>query len=477
MDAFVGALQRLEISTNDRKYFPRWLETFCRWTQQSPEHFIVIAEPNVLSFLRSMRDRGVPAWQRLQAVRAMEAYAKVSQMDVDVDFSMYRSRLEEMAIRERRSGTPLGPADRPEPSPPIDGEGNAGWIDPSEPEPVRRMRARMRVLHHPKSTEEAYVGWLIRFIRHLAGENIGSAGERQVGEFLTELAVVGQVSAGTQNQALAALSFFYGKVCGRNLAFIERMAAKPSRYLPIVLSQEEIARLDAAMAARFRTMFRLMYGTGMRHSEVRKLRVKDVCFDQRIIWVRDGKGQKDRVTMLPDRVHDDLTCQIEVALRTHQMDLQDGFGEVYLPYALCKKYPDAAKQPGWQYVFPSSRLSRDPRGGLIRRHHVHEATFAAAMRQATRQAGIRKHATPHTLRHSFATHMLEGGADIRTVQELLGHKDVKTTMVYTHVMNRPGISVASPLDRMRIEESKAAYQKGSDVPKEPSRAGAAAFCL
>ncbi len=222
-------------------------------------------------------------------------------------------------------------------------------------------------------------------------------------------------------------------------------------YLPVVLTKSETTELLGKFPWNFkRTMFLLMYGSGLRHRECRTLRIKDVCFERHEILVRNGKGEKDRVTVLPELVVEELKRQIDSARLLHEQDLADGFGKVHLPYALARKYPNASRDFRWQYIFPSRQRSRDPRSGNIRRHHVYESTFREAFKKALQSTDITKLAVPHTLRHSFATHSLEDGADIRTVQELLGHKDVKTTEIYTHVMNRPGLAVRSPADRLEL---------------------------
>ena len=336
------------------------------------------------------------------------------------------------------------------------GGATAGALDGAaagEGAPVRRgllqvTRERMRRLGLSLRTERAYLGWIRRFVLAYDRRHPRELGAPEVEAFLTNLAVRDQVAPATQNQALSALLFLYREVLGVQLPWMENIQrAKAPRRLPVVLTTDEVARLLDAMMGRAWLMAALLYGTGMRLMECLRLRVKDVDFDARTIVVRDGKGGKDRVTMLPDALADALRQQVAEALRVHQADLQLGGGETWLPAALARKYRNAAKEPGWQYVFPAAELSRDPRGGAVRRHHVDEQLLQRAVRRAVQRARILKPATCHTLRHSFATHLLEAGYDIRTVQELLGHSDVSTTQIYTHVLNRGPSGVVSPVDR------------------------------
>jgi integron integrase len=397
----------------------------------------------VIGFLRALRDRHVAAWRRLQAARSLEAYQRSVLGNEAVAFHSIKLKLGEIARREEEPRPPSA-ADATR----VAGEENPGVIDESEPEVIQKMRGRLRMLHHPKSTETNYLRWIVRLIRHVDDERLERYGEKEIAEFLTELALTGEVTAGTQNQALSACLFLYQKVFGREIGFVNRLRARTGTYRPVVLTKTEITELLPRFEGMMRIMFLLMYGSGLRHRECRTLRIKDVCFETCQLTVRNGKGQKDRITVLPGAVHEPLRRQIDQVRAVHHEDLQIGLGEVYLPFALARKYPQAARDLRWQYVFPSRQISKDPRSGGHRRHHIHESTFCNHFKRALRRSEITKLAVPHTLRHSFATHLLEDGADIRTVQELLGHKDVKTTMIYTHVMNRPGLAVISPLDRI-----------------------------
>jgi integron integrase len=320
-----------------------------------------------------------------------------------------------------------------------------------QPRLLEQVRGRIRVKHYSIRTEDAYVDWVRRFVVFHAKRHPAEMGAPEVEAFLTHLAVDGRVAASTQNQAKSALLFLYREVLGIELPWLKEVqSAKRAQRLPVVLTEDEVEALLGHMTGTVGLVARLLYGSGLRLLEGARLRVKDVDFKRLEIVVRDGKGAKDRVTMVPESLRDPLRAQLALARALHARDLQDGRGDVYLPYALERKYPTATKQWMWQYVFPADRVSRDPRSGVVRRHHIDGQLVERAMRDALRAAGIHKPATPHTLRHSFATHLLQSGYDIRTVQELLGHADVQTTMIYTHVLNRGGRGVHSPLDRRKI---------------------------
>lgn len=317
------------------------------------------------------------------------------------------------------------------------------------PRLLDQVRDALRVRHMSIRTERAYLHWARRYILFHGKRHPAEMGEREINAFLTHLAVEKDVSASTQTQALCALLFLYRTVLGREVGELEGLIrARGSRKLPLVLTREEVKKILSCLDGRDHLVLSLLYGTGMRLLEGLRLRVKDIDFGQHQITIRDGKGGNDRVTMLPASLEPALRLHLRNTRALHAQDLAEGYGRVYLPHALDKKYPAAAAEWGWQYVFPAPSRSLDPRSGVMRRHHLNERQLQKTFRDAVRKSRTAKPATVHTLRHSFATHLLMGGYDIRTVQELLGHKNVKTTMIYTHVLNRGGRGVQSPLDSL-----------------------------
>lgn len=314
---------------------------------------------------------------------------------------------------------------------------------------LEKTREILRVRHYSLRTEEAYLGWIRRYVQFHDRRHPREMGAAEAEAFLSDLAVNRNVSASTQNQALAALLFLYKDVLEVDLPWLHGMAkAKRPKRLPTVLTVREVEIVLEGIGGTLGLFVRLLYGTGMRLFECQRLRVKDVDFGMSQITVRDGKGGKDRMAMLPLALAEPLRSHLQQVKALHGEDLSQGFGEAWLPDALAVKFPNAPWEWGWQFVFPAASFSVDPRSGTKRRHHIHERSVQKAMRKSVVAAGLVKHVSPHTLRHSFATHLLQSGYDIRTVQELLGHKDVSTTMIYTHVLNRGGRGVVSPLDRI-----------------------------
>ena len=317
--------------------------------------------------------------------------------------------------------------------------------------PPRRLldqvRDAIRLKHYSYRTEQSYVQWIRRYILFHNKRHPNEMGVPEIEAFLTHLAVQEHVAASTQNQALSALLVLYRAVLFLPLdERIDAVRAKPSRKLPTVLTKDEVRSILLQMTGVHQLIAQTLYGSGLRLREAMQLRVKDLDFAQHQIVVRDAKGHESRVTMLPSRLVDPLQEHLRGVQRLHHQDLELGYGATTLPFALARKYPNADRQWIWQFVFPSSTRCRDPRSGVIVRYHLHESGLQKAVKQAVRCAGIQKRVGCHTFRHSFATHLLQNGYDIRTVQELLGHKDVKTTMIYTHVLNRGGRGVLSPLD-------------------------------
>lgn len=315
------------------------------------------------------------------------------------------------------------------------------------PRLLDQVRAAIRVRHYSRRTEDTYVHWIRRFILFHAKRHPREMGEREITAFLTYLAVTKNVAASTQNQALSALLFLYQKVLELPVEWLDEVvrARRPKR-LPVVLSRRDVARLLSQLSGVPQLIAQLMYGTGMRLMEALRLRVKDLDFEKHQLVIRAGKGDKDRYTVLPQSLVEPLKSHLEKVKNLHETDLKVGRGSVALPFALARKYPNADREWGWQYVFPSGKFSTARGDTVLRRHHLDEKNLQRHIRYAARRCEFGKPVSSHTLRHCFATHLLEDGYDIRTIQELLGHKDVNTTMIYTHVLNKGGRGVVSPLD-------------------------------
>ena len=318
-----------------------------------------------------------------------------------------------------------------------------------KPKLLEQVRHAIRIRHYSPKTEESYVHWIKRFILFHNKRHPAEMGEKEIAQFLSSLASELHVSPSTQNQALNAILFLYREVLRKEIGYVDGVVrAKRPRRLPVVLTRQEVKSVLRGLDNFDWLVVMLLYGAGLRLMECLQLRVKDIDFTTNQIVIRAGKGDKDRYTVLPTAMRESLSKHLDVIKRQHQLDLEHGLGRVALPNALDRKYPNAGKEWGWQWVFPATGHYTDLATGEKRRHHLHESAVQKAVKQAVLRAGLSKPATPHTFRHSFATHLLEDGYDIRTVQELLGHRDVSTTMIYTHVLNRGGRGVNSPADRL-----------------------------
>jgi integron integrase len=312
---------------------------------------------------------------------------------------------------------------------------------------LEQVKEEIRRRNYSYKTEQAYTRWIVRFVKFHGTVHPKELGDHQVEEFLNYLANTRMVAAGTQNQALAALVFLYKEVLGEERLKLDNLQrAKKPKKLPVVLSVEEVSAVFKHLGGIPVLICSLLYGSGLRISECLRLRVQDIDFDYEQLWVRSGKGNKDRVSLLPQKCIPKLKKQVERVKQIHQKDLAKGYGKALLPKALSKKYPEEDQELRWQYLFPSNKISKDPRSGLEHRYHLSDRYIQKRLKKAVRKAGVNKKVTCHTLRHSFATHLLQNGYDIRTVQELLGHKNLKTTMIYTHVINKGGNYIKSPVD-------------------------------
>ena len=400
-------------------WYVRWAEKFAKSIKGKP--LKVRTRQDVEMFLDDLKVKG-SSWQVEQARAALDIlYGDLLNLDLE------KSNREEETFRD------AGP--------------RAGEAKKRCRELFDALEKALRMRHYSLRTEQSYGSWLARFLAFHELKSPRELGSEDIRAYLDYLARVRQVSAGTQNQALNAIVFFFREVLGEEAGdFSDFVRARKPRRLPVVLSREEVEKLLASLDGVYLLQAGLLYGGGLRLMECLRLRVKDVDFSLGQIMIRDGKGQKDRVTVLPERYAPLLREHLVMVRRLFRQDREQGIAGVYIWPSLRRKYPNASRQWGWQYLFPSRRLSVDPRDGEVRRHHLHESGLQRAVKKAAEQAGLVKHVGCHTLRHCFATHLLEGGYDIRTVQELMGHDDVSTTMIYTHVLNRPGVAVRSPAD-------------------------------
>lgn len=448
---YLTVLEKHQVPQGARPYYRRWCEDYIR--SYPDERLRTHAKAHVETYLSAKgRQVNLQDWQIRQIADALKLlFVDVLSTDWATRFDWDRWRVFSAELPPDHA-TVMRDVEPPPAQLRVGGTRRGSVVDRFRaqcPELHRRFVAVLRMRDLAVRTEQSYEQWIARFLLFHDWASPPSLVPDGVSQYLEYLAVQRKVAAATQKAALNALVFLYREVLQVSLdGCIPFQRAAPKRRLPVVLSRPEVLQLLKAMGGQAQLMAALMYGTGMRLMECVRLRVQDVDFDYRQITVRHGKGGKDRVVPLPARLAQTLRAHLLTVKEQHRADLAAGQGEVYLPTALARKYPNAARSWGWQYVFPASRVSRDPRGERVGRHHIHETGLQKAIRQAAVRAGINKRVTSHTLRHCFATHLLESGRDIRTVQELLGHADVSTTMIYTHVLNKGGLAVTSPLDQL-----------------------------
>lgn len=448
-DNYLACLNKAGIPQQQRRWYVKRVEDFIK--AQNGHRIKSLSGSEIASYLEAIgRENRLTGWQFRQCVDAIRILYcdllltpaaqevdwrfwsdSASELEVDHPTTVHQLTPEELCSLKQRRDT--GPMSR---------------VRERHHDLLVSMASEIRRRGYSYRTEQTYEQWVCRFILFCQDSSPEETGASELRSFLNYLSIHRNVSASTQNQALNAMVFLFQQVLGRQLGELEDLVrARRPRNLPVVLSQKEASALLAAMQGMQKLVASLLYGTGMRLLEGLRLRVQDVDFEYRRILVHQAKGKKDRYVPLPASLSDDLRLQIESVHQLHQRDLAAGHGEVRLPYALARKYSAAGRELKWQFLFPSGRLAVDPRGGTIRRHHLHESTLQKAVKRAASACHLHKRVGCHTLRHCFATHLLEAGYDIRTVQELLGHANVSTTMIYTHILNRPGVGVISPLDR------------------------------
>jgi len=414
-------------------------------------------QDQVIAYLVSQRNAGMPAWKRLKVVEGLMFYAEMKPGVARESLASMRHKLEEQKARELFEETDF----------PL--EEVIGKINPKESDAIQAFRRRLRLMGRALNTEKAYVGKVRAFMAERALKclaDFSEVNESDIESHLTDLAVEKEVAPSTQNQAFHALRFFFAYVLKRDLGTIDATRSTKQPCVPTVMRVGEVQQVLQGLQGVYRVIGQLLYGSGIRISEALGLRVKDFDFDRRLIQVQDSKGGKSRFVPLPASLVDRLKQEVRSRELVHEDDTIRGQASVYLPYALTRKYPNAHKEFKWQYLFASHKFSRDPRSAKSHRHHLHSSTFAKHLRCSVVGAKLRKHVTSHTFRHSFATHLLQSGTDIRTIQELLGHKDIQTTMIYTHVLNRDDVKVVSPLDRLADQTTSDCSGLETAVPEE-----------
>ncbi len=442
---YTATLQQHGINRRYTQWYVLWAERYIRSLPNRRLH--THTADDVANYLTGLHNKRVLDWQFRQAVDAIRIlFLMLGTPWVD-DVKWEQWLGNESSVDTPPGSSSLCGSISPDQTPIFSGNEVVDEVRQRYHCEFAALIAEIRQRAYSIRTEQAYESWLVRFIIHAGGRDPRTLDESHIISFLQYLAVERNVAASTQNQALNALVFFYEQVLKQTIGEMEGFVrAKRPKRLPTVLSRGEVAQLLQHLNGTKKLMASLLYGTGMRLMECIRLRVQDIDFEYQQIIVRNGKGQKDRVVPLPKMLVSPLRKQLDRGRQIHENDLKNGFGEVYLPKALARKYPQASREWKWQYVFYSARISTDPRSGVVRRHHIHENSLQKGIRAAAIAAGMNKRVNCHALRHSFATHLLESGYDIRTVQELLGHADVSTTMIYTHVLNRGGKGVVSPLD-------------------------------
>ena len=430
----------------DEKFGRVWFASLARFHKVRNSHSWDFNQDHVIAFLRFKLSEKMPTWKRLKIVQGLIWYRNNVRKSSQPEMENIRAILREKIASEREQA-----AEAPRPEAVI--EDVVGKIDPKLPDAIQAMKRIMRLKGNSYNTEKAYVGKLEAFMKDFGLKTLADfndIGAEEVEAHLTDLAVDGDVAPSTQNQAFYALKYFFENVLERQLGEIDAIRATKGSRIPTVMSKPEVVRVLSFLTGIYLLIGQLLYGCGMRISECLRLRVKDIDFDQMLIEIHNSKGDKSRFVPLPKQMVQPLRRLMANRLALHERDLANGEASVWLPHALDRKFPAAHKEFKWQFLFASARFSRDPRTGKRHRHHLHTDTFPVHLRLAVQQAKLNKYVTSHTFRHSFATHLLQDGTDIRTIQELLGHSDIATTMIYTHVLARPDVRVVSPLDRLDV---------------------------